>query len=127
VGLGLAFCRCEKCSHGLGALKRSSEPLSGRRQAEGASGQGNTFLFGKEPAHVRSPIPEGKLYGATASDKYPGFDLSISELCNALKTKLTTRGNCTAPRNPTLQQLIQLTTLDTPFPSHWFVTRRIRR
>ena len=53
----LAICRCEKCSHGLVALKRSSELLSGRQQVEGASGQGNAFLSGKEPARVRSSAP----------------------------------------------------------------------
>ena len=30
------FCQCEKCSHGLVALRRSSELPSGRQQAEGA-------------------------------------------------------------------------------------------
>ena len=54
MGLGLVFCRYERCSHGLVGLKRSSELLSGRQQAEGASGQGDAFLFGKELAQVRS-------------------------------------------------------------------------
>jgi len=49
VGLGLAFCRCEKCSHGLGALKRSSKPLSGKQQAEGASGQVTPSSSGRNP------------------------------------------------------------------------------
>ena len=46
------FCRCERCSHGWVASRRSSEPPSGRQQAEGASGQGDPFLFGKEPVSL---------------------------------------------------------------------------
>jgi len=36
---------------------------------------------------------EGRPDSGMALDQYPGFDLSISELCHALKTKLAQTGN----------------------------------
>ena len=48
------FYRCERCSHELVASRRSSELPCGGQQAEGASGQGDAFLFGKEPTLPRS-------------------------------------------------------------------------
>ena len=51
------FYRCERCSHELVASRRSSELPRGGQQAEGASGQGDAFLFGKDSRspHFRAP------------------------------------------------------------------------
>jgi len=59
--------------------------------------QASDFHFGKDPTSpphtVTNPVHpvmvmEGRADGGTALDQCPGFGLSISELCHALKAKL---------------------------------------
>jgi len=89
------------------------------------------FRFKKDlapsPRTVINPVQpvmavEEKPDGGMAWDQYPGSNLSISELCHALKIKLSqTRdpryGHATAQRAIAFQ-LIQLATPELSFPSH---------
>jgi len=61
-------------------------------------------------------------------DQYPGFDLSISELCHALKTKLSQErdSRCVLTIAQPPYSIADLAPPDTAFLSHWSVSHNRR-
>ena len=85
VGLGSAFCRHEE---------RAIFPMVTAVGRVASRDGRHPFLGGsKVSAHHHQSRPpvmvvEGRTEGDIVLDHYPGFNLSIPELCHALKTKL---------------------------------------
>ena len=83
AGLGWAFCRYEECSHTFWEHLGGTDLVPFQEGSRISST--HCYHCSVQPAMGMEGMPDGGM----DLDQYPGFDLSIPELCHALKIKLS--------------------------------------